>query len=308
MELAPPLEAYIKGQSPSHSPKSRLGLHIKAWSQEQVEALLEEAGYLQEGRPTKRALQDGLLDTCEGKALWNLKQVKAALVAHTKPAPRAPRPEGEAKKPLYMPPPGTKKPQQRTEPAWVDLGVIGTYFGVSSIIIGRWLTQLGYRAEPKLKKNESGAVDMLDVANQAKKQQASGFRAGKEPTQQAFDRGLARTLTVTNHKKKEVEIVQWNLDLVKAVLVRAGHELDTERKMMLKGRGKNGDVQVTGIDKRAQELFLQWRTEYQKPGYREASWRIFNGQPTALLMRVEAMLGRPGFIRERRYLTEELPF
>lgn len=278
---------YLKGKTPSHSTLSDLEKHVKAWDQEEIVKLLTRVGHLSDGKMTKQAIKTGVVDVCAGKGLWNILEVKKALISANQIVTQE-RASAEARK------------AQSSEPAWVDLGTIGTYFGASNVTVGKWLDRLGLREQPKLSVNESGSHDLLDVARQAQEKQASGF-IGKQPTEKALQMGVARKITVTNRKKKEIEITQWNLDLCKTVLVRAGHALDTERKYMLKGKGKNSDVKVLTADDRARELFNKWKSLHSNPSTREKSWEVFAKQPNVILTRVEALMNKPGYLTEKRY-------
>jgi hypothetical protein len=293
MKLEPPITQYLTGPTPTHSSLNKISSYVKAWSQEEVEQLLKKAEYLtEEGKPTKGAAQKGIIDLCEGKVLWNLLEVKRALVGQNQVEIQAKAAAESA-----------RQARIKSEPAWVDLATIGTYFGVGNVVIGKWLDELRLREKPSLQINESGAFDLLDVAREAQQKQANGF-IGKVPTEKALNMGVARKLTVMNRKQQEIEIVQWNLDLCKAVLVRAGHELDTEHKMALKGKGKNGDVQVITADERAKDLYNKWRALHANTRTRSDSWKTFAGQPTILLVKVEALMNRPGFLTRKLYLTE----
>lgn len=295
MKLPPPLDAHLRGTPPTHGSLASLGRHL-ARPQEEVTAFLRQEEYLTtEGKITRRALVDGLVDTCEGKPLWRVARVRSFLEAH-KPSEggkTSVRPSATAAKRGTTPP-------VRTEPAWVDLDTVGTYFAVGKVQVGRWLDQLGMRAAPEVERNERGEVDMLAMANQAKEKQAKGFLS-KEPTERALQAGVARKLPLVGKGGKEFEVTQWNLDLTKALLVRAGHELDTEHTWALKGKGRNSNVKVGGVEARARELYSQWAKLYKDPRER---WRIpslFRGQPTALLELVEAEMKMPGYLTSGRY-------
>lgn len=281
-QLPPPIEKYLAGTNPTHTSRQKLQKYLNIEQKDIERVLKAEKAITPEGKVTKLAQQTGLVDTCEGRALWNIEKTKRLVKLKI----------GEPKK------------AQRTEPAWVDLGTIGTYFGVGNVALGKWLDQLGLRGIPTIEKNESGDYDMLDMANQAKQKQANGF-IGKEPTEKALNMGAARKLTVTNRKQQEIEIVQWNLDLVKEVLVRAGHPLDTERKMSLKGKGKNSNVQVNGMDKRAKEIYTEWAKLYANPNERWKIKKLFSGQPRLLLEKVENdFMKMPGYITDGKYLKD----
>lgn len=294
MKLDQPIETYLTGDNPTHTALSRMSTHAKAWTQDEIVDMFKIAGYLDpEGKVTKHAVQSRLVDSCGGKVLWNLLESKKALVAQHRIKEQA-RGATEAAR---------LKKLEDSEPKWVDLGTIGTYFGASAVMVGRWLDKLGLRIIPKMETNESGSVDMLDIAR-AKQSEQQGQFVSKKPSDKAFDSGLARTLTVTNRKKQEIDLIQWNLELCKTLLVRAGHDLDTERKMTLKGKGKNSDVKVITVDDRAKELYAKWRKLYNDPKTRKSSWDVFNKQPKPIILKVEALMNRPDFITGKRWLRE----
>lgn len=295
MSLTPPISQYVEGEKPSHSSKARLHVFVKAFPQRTIDDLLVKGGYLtSEGKPTRKSLDEGLVEVCENKALWNLSKTRKALAELSRPPKRDKKNVKPITKPVLQ--------RVRTEPAWVDFETIGTYFGVGKIQVGKWVDQLGLRAVPEVQVNESGAVDMLDMANQAKEKQSNGF-IGKKPTQKALDGGFAQVTIITGKKDKEFEIVKWNLDLVKAALVKAGHPLDTERKMMLKGKGKNSDVKVETMDDRIKRLYSEWYKLQKSPATRKSSWDVFKNQPKIVLSKVEVMMGKPeGYISRKDYL------
>lgn len=282
MQLEGPLEKYLQGTKPSHTSRQQLSKHLETPQGDIERVLRGEKALTPEGKVTKQAQRMGLVDSCEGRVIWNIEKVRSLMKLKV----------------------GKPSAPQRTEPAWVDLNTIGTYFGVGNVVLGRWLDQLGLRAKPTMDRNSSGDYDMLDISNQAKQEQANGF-IGKEPTEKALNMGAARKLTVTNRKQQEIEITQWNLDLVKEVLVKAGHPLDTERKMALKGKGRNSNVQVNGMEKRAKEIYTEWAKIYGNP---RESWKmkkLFSGQPRLLLEKVEnEYMKMPGYITEGRYLKD----
>lgn len=285
MKLEGPVDQYLKGDKPSHCALGNLHKHIKVWPQEEMQTLLQISDCLtQDLKPTKTAAQRGIIDLCEKKVLWNILEVKKALVAaHQLVASKKAQQEAARQ---------AKAEKLAQGPSWVDLGTVGTYFGVSNIVVGKWLDQLGLRGVPEMERNSSGDFDMLDMANQAKKKQAAGF-IGKEPTARALEMGAARKITVTNRKQQEIEITQWNLDLLKTVLQRAGHELN--HGAMLKGKGKNSDVKVITADDRAKELYLKWQ-QLIKQGKSAEAERIFAKQPKPILLKVEALMNKPGFL------------
>lgn len=295
MKLEPPLSSYLTGAKPTHSSRPKLGQHIKLFKQNEIEAHLKKGKYLNDaGKPTKKALEDGLIDQCDGKVIWNLKNTKKALLALTKKdsARKVAAPK------LASPPP---RPKQ-AGPVWTDLENIGTYFGVGKNKIGKWLDELGLRDYKPRQVNESGDYDMLDIANESKEK----FRV-KIPTEKALAEGYARVETITytqKGKEKSFDKYTWDRDRVKDLLVRAGHELDTERKLHLKGKGRNSDVKVESIDDRAKKLHAEWKKLHSNPKTRDQSWKLFDKQPSGLLMRVEQLMGRPRYLRDKLYLKK----
>lgn len=285
MKLEGTVDQYLKGDKPSHCALVNLQKHIKVWPQEEMEMLLKINGYLsEEMKPTKLAAQKGIIDLCEKKVLWNILETKKALIsAHQLVTSKKAQQEAARQ---------AKADKLAQGPSWVDLGTIGTYFGVSNIVVGKWLDQLGLRGVKTMERNSSGDFDMLDMANQAKEKQAKGF-LGKDPTQKALDMGAAQKITVTDRKQKEIEITQWNLELCKAVLVKAGHELN--HGAMLKGKGKNSNVTVITADDRARELYQKWQL-LVKQGKKAEADKIFEKQPKPILLKVEALMNRPGFL------------
>lgn len=288
MRLDPPFQQYLEGEKPSHSSLPNLHRFIKAWSQDDIVDMLRHSGFVDENTKTlKKALTTGVADICEQKILWNLFEVKKALIAQNQIEIQRRATEEAARQ---------KKISR--EPRWVDLHTIGTYFGVSNIVVGKWLDQLGLRETPTLEKNSSGSVDMLDVANQAKKKQAQGF-IGKQPTEKALEMGVAQSLQVMNHKKKEITIYKWNLDLCKSLLVKAGHPLDTERKTLLKGKGKNGDVSVLTADDKAEQLVAEFKKAIKNGKTKYRALSVFDKQPKVILLKCEKLLNKPGFLTKR---------
>lgn len=296
MKLDGPVEQYLAGKNPTHCTYENISKNVKAWDDDDVKRMLTNAGYLNEnGKPTKLAAQKGIIDLCEKKVLWNILEVKKAMIIQEQIeyGKRAARNAAKEKKIV------------ETGPKWVDLLTIGTYFGAGPVQVGKWLDQIGMREKPKIKKTSSGNIDMLDVARQKQDDQAKGkFGGGKVPSQKALDSGVARVKTVTGRKNKEFDIVEWNLELCKALLVKAGHKLDTERKMMLKGKGKNSDVKVNSIDDRAKVLYGEWLKKYNDPIWRDRAYEVFNGQPKPILVKVEALMNKPGYLTRKEYLKK----
>lgn len=96
--------------------------------------ILQQYGYVSEnGKPTRKALNDGIVDQCDRSLLWNLEKVEEVLLdAGLKPERQSVNQE--------IDPPGDK-------PIFVNLGTIGSYFNVSGSQIGKWLDELNLRDE-----------------------------------------------------------------------------------------------------------------------------------------------------------------
>lgn len=295
MELTPPLTQYLTGDKPSHSPRTRLAQHINFLPQTETEAILVKHGYLsKEGKPTKKAMQEGLLDKCEGKILWKLSSTRKVLLNLTRKT---------SVKAKAVPKPLTPKVPERGGPVWTDLENIGTYFGVGKNKVGTWLDQLKLRSYKAMPTNESGDVDMLDVARSSQEK----FKL-KVPTEKALERGIA-TMELIEYtqkgKEKSFEKYSWNLEMVKAILVKAGHPLDTERKLLLRGKGKNGNIQVDSLAHRGKILHGEWKKLYANPKTRDASWRVFDKTPRGILIEVEKIMARPRYLQDKLYLKEK---
>lgn len=294
MKLAPPIEQYLSNDKPTHSSRSKLASNMKLWSQPEVEELLRGAAYITtDGKIAKKTVTDGLVDTCEGKPLWNITNTKKVLLAVTR------KPSKKATSSVTVLPKRVDRPHG---PVWTDLENIGTYFGVGKNKIGTWLDQLGLRDYKPVQINESGDRDMLDMANASKEK----FKL-KIPTKKALERGFANMETIEYTQKgnaKSFDKYYWNLDMVKEALVRAGHPLDTDRKLLHKGRGKNGDIKVETIDDRAKKLYSDWLRLYNNPNTHKDSWAIFNKQPVLILTKVEQLMGRPRYIQDKLYLKK----
>lgn len=290
MQLPPPLADHIGGDRPTHTSLAGLSERLGT-PPEKLADVLTKLGYLSPARKaTSLAVSHGLVDTCEGKLLWRIMKARELINLPSQKSTT----------------PGSRQTSAsvRTEPALVDLDTIGTYFGVSKIQVGKWLDALGLRAMPTLETKPDGTHDMLDVARQEQQRQSAGFIA-KEPTEKALESGVAKIITVTGKKDKTFDITKWNLDLTKAILVKAGHQLDTEHKWALKGKGKNSNVKVNGMDKRAQELYVRWARLYNDPKTRWQCAKLFRGQPAALLELVEQKMAMPGYLTEGKYLHDK---
>lgn len=307
MKLTGPIETYLRGSNRTHCARKWLADAVGT-TDENLSKILSSQGFVDSnGKTTALAAQSGLVDSCEGKLIWNIALVRKSLgidKTSGKPSTVSTTSEKDSSPFAFQ-----RRKNERElaanngEPRWVDLDVIATYFGVSKVKIGSWLDALGMREYPVMERNSSGDFDLLDVARKAQQEQAVG-RSGKKPTEKALESGLAKILVVTNRKDQEIELTKWNLDLTKEVLVRAGHSLDTNRSGALKGKGKNSNVAVNGIDQRAKELYIKWARLYADPKTQWQCKKLFAGQPKPILEAVEKLMKMPGYLTEGRYLKE----
>lgn len=290
--LPPPIEQYINGKNPTHTSQRRLGQHITFATPEVINGALTSNGLLSaDGKITKQALEENIVDVCDKRALWNIREVKKIVLHATRKESDPDRKAG------VVQPRSAQK--AATGPVFTDLENIGTYFGVGKNTVGKWLEELGLRGYKIRQVNESGDFDMLDIAAESKEK----FRM-KVPTEAAFERGYAQVDVIEytqKGSKKSFEKYSWNLEKVKNLLVKNGHELDTERKLLLKGKGKNSDVKVESLDSRAEALYREWKKLYKNPSTKKSSWKVFHKQPKPLLQRVEVLMGRPRYLQDKLY-------
>lgn len=133
LKLEPPVKKYLSGKLPSHSSTQSLASNFKSLHPDALLFIFSKAGYMSDDRkPTKKALDDGLIDSCEKKAIWNLDNVQLKLSELGMPVERS-IVNQEIKEP------------DDGEPRWVNLGTIGTYFNVTANTIGKWLDELDFR-------------------------------------------------------------------------------------------------------------------------------------------------------------------
>lgn len=144
-KLEPPIKKYLMGKLPTHSSTTDLASNFKELDSNALLFVFHKADYLtMDFKPTKTAVADGLIDTCEKKVLWNLDSVLAKLNELGLKAERA-FVNQEIK--------GTSN----GEPRWVNLGTLATYFCVTANTVGKWLDDLDLRDEEKMGSQE--AVD-----------------------------------------------------------------------------------------------------------------------------------------------------
>lgn len=144
-KLTPPIKKYLTGKRPTHSSTTDLSKNFKNLDPNALLFIFNKEGYLtEEYKPTKKAVEDGLIDTCDKKVLWNLDNVEAKIKDSGMNVERQSvnqeiRDTGNG------------------EPKFVGLGVIATYFNVTANTIGKWLDALELRDDEKM-----GTTDAMD--------------------------------------------------------------------------------------------------------------------------------------------------
>lgn len=257
-KLPPPLKKYLSGKLPTHSSTVSLSENFRNLDENVLFFVFNKAGYLNDDRkPTKQAVSDGLIDTCERKALWNLEAVDKKLNEMG----------------VHVERQVVNQDMDDTDdgiPKWVNLGTISTYFSVSANTVGKWLDELN-------------------------------LREGTMANDSAMEQGLAMVTEMNAGGKKTRKITMWNLVLTRELLVDNGHELDFDYDRVLKGRGKNSDVQVVTLDDRAKEFAKNFVETFKDPVKRYECDKMVRSQPQVLLKKAEEILKKPGFLTQEKY-------
>lgn len=162
-KLEPPMKKYLTGRRPTHSSSQNLHQNFASMDKTMMVNIMQAGGYMNnEGAPTRKSLDDGLIDTCERKALWNLDNVeKILLKAGLKPTRQSVNQE------IKVPEDG--------KPRFVNLGTIATYFNVTANTIGKWLDALelrdsdGMGNEEAMDKGLATIVEMSAGPNKTRK-------------------------------------------------------------------------------------------------------------------------------------------
>lgn len=291
-----------KTTKPTHIAASKLSRHVKFTTSENIQQVLHAEGYIESsGTITKKAEFEGLAIPYEDRRVWVRTAITKKLLELTKDQKTTivqSNKKPASKEAINI----RSKPQTTDQIKWVDLDTIGTYFGVSKIKVGKWLDEIGLRKMPEIPTDSDGSTDMLDMANQSKKKQNGGF-ISKEPTEKALERGFAQQNTF-KVKDKTVTGYKWNLEMVKKAFIKKGHELDHDKTMTLKGKGKNSNVSVDSVEGRAKKLYQEWKQLHNNPSTRNQSWKVFDKQPRGILIGVEKLMGRPRFLQDKQYLKK----
>lgn len=258
--ISPPVKQYTTGKLPTHSALNELSTHFAQIPQAIIESALTSKAYLNEkGKPTKRAVAENALDVCDGKLIWRIDSVQKLLDAG-----------GVKAKRVY----GNQEiaPPTSSEPTWVNLTTLATYFNVTPTAVGKWLDELELRDEDGL------------------------------PTKQTQDDGLGQVSEMSAGKKKTRKIALWESYRVRVLLRDEGHPLDFDYMKSLAAKGKNSSVQVQSIDARAEE-FAKGFVKVFKTGSRADTKAYVGKTPKAILMRTEVLLKKPqGWLSSGSYL------
>lgn len=258
--LEQPVKRHTSGKLPSHSEHNNLHTHWKQLDAMALRWVLQKHEYVDEdGKPTRTAVADGLIDRCGRTALWNLEAVHTVLTDAGMTVERA-----------YV---NQELPANNTAtPTWANLGTIGTFFGVSARMVGKWLNDIGVR-------DEDGS-----------------------PSKDSFDNMLVNTVQMNAGGKKTRDVHQWDMHRVLKLLVDAGHPLDDDYGKTLEGRGKNSDVTVETIDDRAKEFARNFVKLYKDPATRPEANAMVRKTPRGILQKAEKFMKRPGFFTKNTYL------
>lgn len=170
-KLESPVKKYVTGKLPSHSNTSKLSTNFKNIPQEIIFSALKSKGYLNEkNQPTKKALEDNILDTCDKNILWNLSKIKILLEMAGMTILRE-----------YV----NQEIPNFSEPVWSNLGTIGTYFDVSANEVGKWLDFLDMREKDGMGTKKSINRGFANIVE---------MNAGKKKTRKITQWNLELTL------------------------------------------------------------------------------------------------------------------
>lgn len=159
-------------------------------------------------------------------------------------------------------------------PRWANLGTIASYFSVSANEIGKWLDKLELRDDKNMATNE------------------------------AMERGLATIVEMSTGQGKNQtrKINHWNLHAVQQLLLDDGHYLNFDYEASLKGKGRNSDVKVETIDDRARAFAKEFTAVFKDKTRRKELPELIRKAPKPVLVKVDQLIGRPGFTAQGLYL------
>ncbi len=257
-----PIKRHTSGAFPKYSLTENLSENFVNLDPFALRFILQKEGYLTEaGKPTQKSGDTNLVSVCDGKALWDLKRLEGILQGLGNSVQRS-----AVNQELSEP--------SGSEPQWVNLGTVGTYFSVSANEIGKWLDELSLR-------------DNKGMA-----------------TNRAIERGLATTFDMSSGpgKNSTRRINHWNLFEVKKLLVENGHYLNFDYERSLKGSGKNSNVKVETIDDRAKIFAKEFVRIFKDKEARKTLPEIVRKTPKIVQEKAENLIQKPGFISKGVYL------
>ena len=128
-ELTGAVAQYVRGKAPSHCGSATI---VRAFNipEDTTTSILESLGFMNGGKPTRAAVDAGLVDRWRDKALW---RVDAVLEKLWEGVPAVERVVLNQEVPVVG------------EGRFVNTTTIGTYFNVSGVVVGRWLKEAGVR-------------------------------------------------------------------------------------------------------------------------------------------------------------------
>lgn len=258
--LESPARRYTTGKLPSHSDFSKLHENFSQMPAAVIDSILVSKGYLSEAKkPTKRALSDRVLDVCDKALLWNISKVGELLESAGLKVKRT-----YGNQEIAVP--------VSSEPTWVNLTTLATYFNVSASAVGKWMDELSLREDDKL------------------------------PTKESQDRGLGQVSEMSAGKKQTRKIAMWESYQMRVMLRDAGHPLDFDYMKSLEAKGKNSAIKVETIDSRAEDFAKGFVAAF-KSGSKRTAKEYVGKTPRAVLTRAEKLLKKPaGWITSGDYL------
>lgn len=261
-KLETPVRRYTTGKLPTHSSTATLHTHFKQLPKDVLKTALQAKGYLNEsGKPTKKAITDELLDVCDKSVVWRLSRVGKLLEAA---GMKVTRQYGNQE----------IEPPTSSEPVWVNLTTISTFFNATPGTVGKWLDALGLREDDGL------------------------------PTKDAQDRGLGTVSEMSAGKKKTRQIAMWESYLVRVMLRDNGHPLDFDYAKSLEAKGKNSAVKVETMDSRALDFAKEFAALYKTRSKSSCSILV-KKTPKPILKRAEVILKKPsGWLENGSYLEK----
>lgn len=129
-KLQVPIGQYTSGSKPTHTSTVKLGTIFKDINQETLLVILETAGLVKNGKPTRKSIEEEYADTCQKFILWNIEKIEELLKTAGLTPTRIPANQELPK-----------------ETSMVSLTTIASYFDVSGVVVGKWLKELGLRDE-----------------------------------------------------------------------------------------------------------------------------------------------------------------